>query len=74
MKTISFKLTARHSLPEYSHFNFDNEVIEVTVNSYFDKFFWSSKLGCSKDYNSARQCILDTCSRHGVQLISLEQL
>jgi hypothetical protein len=78
-QTIQYKLTAKHSLPEYDRFNFDDEVIKIKTSPFFneeetEKFYWSSKLGCSKDYDTPEECIRQTCFRHGVKVLKLERI
>ena len=72
---LSFRLTGSHPYPEYAHFNFDDEVITLQSCS-FDKggWMWSSKLGCSKLYDTPEYAVRETCRRHGVTVLKLEKI
>ena len=76
MKTeLSFKLTASNPHPDYTQYTFDDEVI--TLSSSPDDggwWIWSSKLGCSQLYDTPEQAIMETCRRHGVVVLKLDQI
>ena len=76
MKTeLSFRLTASNPHPDYTRYTFDNEVITLSSSPYDDcRWIWSSKLGCSQLYDTPEQAVKETCRRHGVVVLKLDQI
>ena len=72
---LSFRLTASNPHPDYTRYTFDNEVITLSSDPYDDgRWIWSSKLGCSQLYDTPEQAVRETCRRHGVVVLKLEEL
>ena len=77
-EVIKYVLNAEHPSKEYEKYSFENEEIEVIKEvDYFSKevsYYWSSKLGCSKNYSSPEECVKETCRRHGLHVNKLTRI
>ena len=72
---LYFNLTGSHPHPDYTHYNFDNEVITLSSDPYDNnQWMWISKLGCSQLYDTPEQAVKETCRRHGVVVLKLERV